>query len=300
MDTLLRELTDNPLLRRAITAALVVLVIVVIVRLANRWLSRLIGDADARYRSRKAVTLIGSAAAVLAVVAILSDNLPAVGLTIGVIGAAIAFSVQEVFISIAGWVSIASGGLYRVGDRVQVAGIKGDVIDIGVLRTTLMEVGEWVKGDLYNGRIVRIANAAVFKQPVFNYSGDFPFLWDEIQVPIHHGSDQALARRVIADVAAQVAGDYVSEARETWDGLLRRYRMEAAAVEPTVSMVFDENWMTFTLRYVVDYRRRRSVKDRLSTGILGRIAESDGRIALAVTGIEIWHPDGIALRRGKE
>lgn len=67
---------------------------------------------------------------------------------------------------------------------MQLGGIKGDVVDISILRTTLMEVGEWVKGDLYSGRTVRIANSFVFKEPVFNYSGDFPFLWDEVIVPV--------------------------------------------------------------------------------------------------------------------
>jgi small-conductance mechanosensitive channel len=65
---------------------------------------------------------------------------------------------------------------YNTGDRVQLGGIKGDVMDIGVLRTTIMETGQWVDGDLYNGRIVLIANSYVFKEPVFNYSGDFPFM----------------------------------------------------------------------------------------------------------------------------
>jgi small-conductance mechanosensitive channel len=63
----------------------------------------------------------------------------------------------------------------QYGDRVQLGGIKGDVMDIGVLRTTIMETGQWVDGDLYNGRIV-LANSYVFKEPVFNYSGDFPFM----------------------------------------------------------------------------------------------------------------------------
>jgi small-conductance mechanosensitive channel len=102
---------------------------------------------------------------------------------IGVAGAGIAFALQEVIGSVAGWIAISFGGFYRPGDRVQVGGIKGDVIDIGILRTTLMELGEWVNSDLYSGRIVRVANSFVFKQPVFNYSGDFPFLWDELRLP---------------------------------------------------------------------------------------------------------------------
>ncbi len=60
-----------------------------------------------------------------------------------------------------------------------------------------MECGQWVNADLYNGRIVRIANSFVFKEPVFNYSGDFPFLWDEIMVPIKYGSDYRLARQLL-------------------------------------------------------------------------------------------------------
>ena len=70
---------------------------------------------------------------------------------IGVAGAGIAFALQEIIASFAGWFAIALSNFYRTGDRVQLGGIKGDVIDIGVLRTTLMEVGEWVKGDLYTG-----------------------------------------------------------------------------------------------------------------------------------------------------
>lgn len=75
-----------------------------------------------------------------------------------------------------GWVAIAFGGFYNPGDRVQLGGIKGDVIDIGMLRTTLMETGEWVDADLYSGRIVRIANSFVFKESVFNDSAECPFL----------------------------------------------------------------------------------------------------------------------------
>jgi len=76
------------------------------------------------------------------------------------------------------------GSFYRIGNRVRLGGIIGDVIDIGVLRTTIMECGGWAKGDIYDGRIVRLASSFVFKEPVFNYSNDFPFLWHQIVVPV--------------------------------------------------------------------------------------------------------------------
>lgn len=84
----------------------------------------------------------------------------------GVLGAGVAFALQEVIASVAGWIAQSFGRLYDVGDRIQLGGIKGDVIDIGVLRTTLMECGGWVNGDQYNGRVVRVANSFIFKEPV--------------------------------------------------------------------------------------------------------------------------------------
>ena len=135
-----------------------------------------------------------------------SDKLGGFTVAFGVAGAGVAFALQEVIASVAGWVAISVGSFYSPGDRVQVGGIRGDVIDVSILRTTLMEVGEWVAADLYTGRIVRVANSFVFKEPVFNYSGDFPFLWDEIVLPVRYGSDWKLAREMLARPGQRGAG----------------------------------------------------------------------------------------------
>jgi small-conductance mechanosensitive channel len=84
-----------------------------------------------------------------------------------------------------------------VGDRVQIGDTRGDVIDIGLLRTTLMETGNWVSRDLYNGRIVRIPNNTVLKASVFNYSQGFRFIWDEIKVLLTATSDCGLGREML-------------------------------------------------------------------------------------------------------
>src|SRR5690625_3506240 len=106
------------------------------------------------------------------------------------------------------------GGFYKTGDRVQLGGIRGDVMDIGVLRTTIMEIGQWVDGDLYNGRIVLIANSFVFKEPVFNYSGDFPFLWDEIKIPIQYGSNYEMVNEILLKAGKDIAGDLGAKSKE--------------------------------------------------------------------------------------
>jgi small-conductance mechanosensitive channel len=246
-------------------------------------------------------------ASLVVVVVAYSDRLGGMGVALGVAGAGIAFALQEVIASAAGWVALAFGRFYATGDRVQLGGIKGDVIDIGILRTTLMEVGQWVDGDLYNGRIVRIANSFVFKEPVFNYSADFAFLWDEIKVPIRYGSDWRHASAVLQSVLEEICGEYARNSRTAWSRARDRYALENARIEPLVTLIANDNWLELTGRYVVDYRERRVTKDAIFRRFLEEVDRSDNRIRLASATVELVNlprldvavasaPAGAALR----
>ena len=206
---------------------------------------------------------------------------------LGITGAGIAFALQEVITSIAGFLVINFSNFYNVGDRVMLGGIKGDVIDIGILRTSLMQIGDWVSGDLYNGKMVRIANSFVFKEPVFNYSGDFPFLWDEILIPIKSSGDYKYAREKFYEIINEVQGEYAKEAVVYWKKMTQKLMIEDAKVHPMIHMSFDQNWITFTLRYVVDFKKRRSTKDEIFSKCLDCINASGGRIEIASAAIEV-------------
>jgi small-conductance mechanosensitive channel len=163
----------DPVVRKFAASLVAVVVIIILVRLIKNYAFRLIKDSNSRYRARKLLVLIGYVAGIVTVASIFSSKLGGLTIAFGVAGAGIAFALQEVIASVAGWLAISAGNFYKPGDRIQLGGIMGDVIDIGVLRTTLMECRQWVKGDQYNGCIVRVANSCVFKEPVFNYTGDF-------------------------------------------------------------------------------------------------------------------------------
>jgi small-conductance mechanosensitive channel len=261
--------------------AMVLLVFVILVRGIRLLVSRNIAEPEARYRINK---FLGAGAWIIAALLLFgsfSGSLSSALASLSVIGAGVAFALQEVIASVAGRIAVLSGRFFKVGDRVQLGGIKGDVIDIGVLRTTVMEIGDWVKGDLYTGRVVRIANSFVLKEPVFNYSGDFGFLWDEITLPVSYGADHHRTRAMLEQVVQEEAGEHVGPAQKEWREMLARYRIENARVEPLVTLVLNDNWMEFTARYVVPFDRRRGVKDRIFTRILSEVNASNGAIALA-------------------
>ena len=253
----------------------------------KRIIPRYVVDVDKRYRLRKFVTYISYTIVILFILVIFSGKLTGLSVFLGVAGAGIAFALQEVIASVAGFIAINFSNFYNIGDRVMLGGIKGDVIDIGVLRTSVMQIGDWVDGDLYNGKIVRITNSFIFKEPVFNYSGDFPFLWDEIIVPIKTNSDYNYARAVFEKIVNEVQGEYAKSASKKWVKMTEKFKLENAQVMPMVTMSFDQNWITFVLRFVVDYKKRRSTKDIISVKVLDAIRESNGRIEVATAAMEV-------------
>lgn len=278
---------ENPTVRGTLLSIIGVIMIAIVTRLLQRSLGRRIQQSDIRYRARKLIQSLGYLASVLYITIVFKDQLGNLTVALGIAGAGIAFALQEVIASIAGWVAISLGHFYQVGDRVMVGGIKGDVVDTGVLRTTLMEIGDWVGSDLYNGRVVRIANSFVFKEPVFNYSSDFPFLWDELTVPVKYGGDRRLAKEIILRLAMEIVEDYAVQAQQSWQKMVQKYMINHETVQPIVTLIANDNWMEFTLRYVVDYKYRRMAKDQLFTRILDEFDQTNGRLAIASTTIHV-------------
>lgn len=264
-----------------------IVVILVILRLLSVFVNRTVKDNTLRYNVKKAVRFTGYALILLIGIAIFTDNVRYFTVAIGIISAGVAFALQEVILSIAGWVTILTVGMYKPGDRIELNDVKGDVIDIGITRTTMMELGSWISNDNYTGRIIHISNGAIFKGPVKNYSADFPFLWDEINIPISYGSDVELTRKAMLESARQVLGQYAEFAKEHWQVVVKKYLIEDAMVDPTLSIELTDNWINFNLRYVVDYAKRRSTKTQLFQELLQRFNEAGDKIQLASTTFDI-------------
>lgn len=286
----------NPTFSKLLEVVIGVIVILIIFNLLRSFLARNIKDADARYRTRKALSIISYLFILIFSAITFSSSLGKLTIFFGAIGAGIAFALQEVIGSFAGWMAISLGQFYKPGNRVQLGGIMGDVIDIGFLRTTLMECGDWVKADLYNGRIVRIANSFVFKEPVFNYSADFPFLWDEITVPIRHGSDRKLTVEILSRVVNEVCKDYVPQAKAEWQKMVHKYLIEDAQIEPMVTLVVNDNWLEYKIRYIVHYKHRLGKKSELFNRILDEMDKSNGRVNVASSTFELVHVPSLNVK----
>jgi hypothetical protein len=284
MDNLLHPLASVPFDRRLVYAAVGILLIHAAFRLLERTLPDRFHEQDARYRVRKFIALSGYVTVIFFVAVVFEDGLGNVTVALGVAGAGLVIALQDLIASFAGWIAIGVSSLYSVGHRVQIGEMKGDVIDISIMRTTLMETGSGVSGDLYTGRVLRIPNHCILKGPIFNYSQGFRFVWDEIRIVLTATSDHRLARELISRVAREQLGGYLTEARRSWKKIVDNYRLEHPPLEPTVTMIVSGGSLEFILSYVVDYAHRTAMQDALFTQIAEHISQSDGSLAWSSSG----------------
>ncbi|MCM4153405.1 mechanosensitive ion channel family protein [Arenibacter sp. N53] len=287
MNSPLDFITD-PVVMRIAKLILWVLAIVLLIGFFRKILKKRIENVSVRYKAQKGVEVIGYLLiALIILMAFTIENIKDYTIIIGLFTAGITFTLQELILSIAGSFYIFFVRVYKPGDRIEINGIKGDVIDIDSIYTTLMEIGEWVSSDNYSGRIVKISNAFVFKGPIKNYSMDFPFVWDELNILITYESDVALAKKIVLEKATAFLSDYTEKSLAKWEEMVEHYYIENAKIEPTLAISPTDNWIAINLRYITDYKLRRVTKHELFEQIVLALIATDGKVNLASSTLQL-------------
>ncbi len=287
IEMLKQWMVEHPTSTGLIKYLLWVFFIIGLIQFFRQLLKRNLPNTETRYKSQKGIEVIGYLMLIILSLSYFTGNIKDLTLAIGLFTAGITITLQELILSIAGSIYIFFVKVYKPGDRIQINGIKGDVIDIDSIYTTMMEIGEWVGSDNYSGRIVKLSNAFVFKGAIYNYSKDFPFIWDEFNIPIRYGSDLELAKRIVIKIASETLSEYVMESKAQWQKVVGKYYIENAQVEPTIAITNTDNWVQFNLRYIVDYKKRRGTKHVLNEKIGEEILKTKGKVVLASATMEI-------------
>jgi small-conductance mechanosensitive channel len=256
-----------------------------------------IAASKTRYSFKKTVSIVYMVVLLAVVINIWVDSTQSLLVSYGIIAAGLAVSLQDLFKNFVGGILIFVTGIYRVGDRVEINSRKGDVIDIDILYTTLMEMGEWMSGDQATGRLTIIPNGYILSGSVNNYTKDHPFIWDEISLPITYDSDWKEAVTMILTVVRKETAAQVYDAEKSLSSLEEKYYLPRRVVEPAAFITLTDNWINFNIRYMTVVRERRMVKNKLSRLILEEIEKSE-KIKLASTTIDIIGFPEVRLDRG--
>jgi small-conductance mechanosensitive channel len=240
---------------------------------------------------RKGIRLVFGAAAVLLILSIWFDRPERLAMFTGLLAAGAAVASQKAILSLAGYFVIVFGKVFDIGDRIQIGDVRGDVVDVGLFKTTVMEMGvppsllpnpnNWITARQYTGRVVTFTNSEVFEKPTFNYSNMFDFLWEEMRLPLHYDEDLERAEAIALEVAREATADVVQEASREFARIRHRYPLQPADLEPQAFIRLTDSWVELSLRFLVKAWGIRPIKDAISRRILARYREEAITIASA-------------------
>lgn len=259
----------------------VVIVFFYLVSKALRAIAQKIGGSRQRtaFWTRQGISLITFVLGVICLVSIWFDNPSRLATGLGLLGAGLAFALQKVITSFAGYFVILRGKTFNVGDRITMGGVRGDVIALNFIQTVIMEMGEppsvqsddpgmWVMSRQYSGRIVTISNSKIFEEPVYNYTREFPYIWEEMHIPISYKDDRVRAEQIILQAVRHHTTDIANMAKPELERLRTQFFIESADIGPRVFLRITDNWVELSVRFLCGTHDVRGLKDRISREIL--------------------------------
>jgi small-conductance mechanosensitive channel len=242
-----------------------------------------------QFWAKQGVSLVVAAILILGIMSIWFDNPTRLAGALGLIGAGIAFALQRVITAVAGYFVILRGKTFNVGDRIQMGGVRGDVIGLTFMQTRIMEMGQppremdddssWVHSRQFTGRIVTVTNDKVFDCPVYNYTHEFAYIWDELAIPVHFHQDFARAERIMLEAARTHAVTENELGKEEVERIGKRFGIEVGSIDPRVFWRITPDWLELTVRFLGPDHGIREIKDQMARGIVTGFDHAGLRIA---------------------
>ena len=282
------------------------LVFILLVVLATRLLRALLRAVMARgglerpsFWVRQAVNLTAAIVLLFGITSIWFDDPTRLTTAMGLVTAGLAFALQKVITAVAGYIVILRGTTFNVGDRIVMGGVRGDVIALDFTQTTIMEMGQpppvqkdepamWVSSRQYTGRVVTVSNARIFDEPVFNYTREFPFLWEELQIPIPYGADWHRAEEILLQAVRRHSVRLEELSASALEEMRRRYYMQPSNVTSKVYLRLTDNWIELTARFMAREHGVRELKDLIARDVL--VALEQAGIPIASTTLQLVPP----------
>jgi small-conductance mechanosensitive channel len=286
-----RDLYLHDASQKLLVFVVLAVLLYLLMRVVRRQVTDDIEDINRRHRARKWIGYGYFALLALLGVALFADALAGFGTVIALIIAGVAVALQDVLKSVVAWLYISSRTGVQIGSRVEVGGVVGDVIDIGVLKTTLLEVGNLVFGRQSTGRLVSIPNHRMLSDAVFVSAADNPFVWHELRVRVTFESDWERAEQILREAGEQLHAEVAPELERGFRQLEKRFAFRYGTLTPIVYVTLGEFGVELTLRFLTHARRRRGNEDRVSRQVLCAFAREPK--------IEIAYPTYRAFRRGE-
>lgn len=264
-------------------------VVLTVIVVAGLWLLRLMiikaikqspTDEGKNYKWRRITSYSIGLIGLVFLIAIWFEGLKSMGTFLGLFAAGTAIALREPLADIAAWAYITIRKPFNIGDRIQLAEQKGDIIDIRIFKVVILEIGNWVQGDQSTGRIIHIPNHKVFGEPVANYTSNFDFIWNELAVQLTLESDWKKAKVHLQQIADNRLKDFTKHAEKQVKRANKSYFIHFEYLTPIIYTKVNEAGINLTIRYPCNPQKRRELEHAIWEDFL-ELVESSENIKLA-------------------
>jgi small-conductance mechanosensitive channel len=187
---------------------------------------------------------------------------------IGLVTAALTVALKDFIVAFFGWFALMGKNGMSVGDWVEIEGVSGEVIEIGLLKTVLLELGNWTETGHPTGRRVAFSNSFAMENHYFNFSTSGQWLWDELQLTIPTASDPYATAEQIREIVERETQADSAEAANDWKRVTSQYGTREFSAGPAVNLRPGINGLEAVVRYITRAPQRNAVKSKLFQAIV--------------------------------
>ncbi|MCJ7553938.1 MAG: mechanosensitive ion channel family protein [Ignavibacteriaceae bacterium] len=260
---------------KIIVSVIVIIVILIIQRLLKKLFIHRIVDLKVRYQWQKISLYLAVFLIIIFLLNVWLKLFGSMGTFLGLLSAGIAIALKDPLVNMVSWAFILIRQPFKVGDRIQIGKVAGDIIDIRLFQFSIMEIGNWVDAEQSTGRIIHIPNGIVFTEPQANYNAEFQYIWNEIPVLVTFESDWKKAKKILADIVNHHGILLSTEAEKQIKEAAKRFLIFYNKLTPIVYTSVKDSGVMLTMRYMCDPRERRSIEEKIWEDILNKFAECD-------------------------
>ena len=271
----------HAILRSLTWILLVLLAVLVADQLIDRFVSKLGTDRKRFLDLRVVLRFAAQALGVLAMIFIVFGKPAQMPTILGLAGAGLTVALKDFIVGFFGWFVLMGRNGIRVGDWVEIEGVGGEVAEIGLLRTVLLETGNWTEAGHPTGRKVAFVNSFAIEGHYFNFSTSGQWLWDELRLEIPVDRDPYPLIQGIRNVVAEETEASFRQAKEEWQRVTRQYGVKAFSAEPAIDVQPTGSGVQLVVRYIARAHERHELRARLNHAMVellhGRRAEATMR-----------------------
>jgi small-conductance mechanosensitive channel len=275
MEEISSFINNNPTVFKLIISALLFIIILIVIRITNSLLFKTIKNNTLYYNAKKRFYFFYIALFIIALIIQWSETRIDVTLYIGFISAGVAFALREVFVSMVAWLVILTQKPFEVGDRINVNGQTGDIIDLKLFHFVIMEISDKDLGEQSTGKVAHVPNNYIFLYKVSNANKGFKYIWNEINVRITLESDFDKAKEMLLSIANKHALHIVGEVKEELIEASKKYMLQYNNLTPIVYTHVKEGHIHLTMRYLCEVRQARITENEIWSDILHITKEHD-------------------------